>query len=281
MAMTSHKVTLIPLAGTVAAATFAAAAAALAQTRPAAAPQAAPAPIDANKRAPAAAATKPIPLKARGSGEEEEIQPRSRQDAQRPDKAGGKPLTPQGPLHAKPSATTPLNAGGATPPHPKEAIKQRPSPHSENCAPSAGCRRALLAPCRRRQPDGPARPVARRGCGGRRLRQAPTTRRTPMKASPHPIVALVCSAALAAPAAAEPVKPPQGSGAAPAPTRSAITPSQPPTPMRADDVKAVQPRALPPAPPSPRKPDQNKRPEASGQTSAPAGPPPKAADGKR
>lgn len=99
-----------------------------------------------------------------------------------------------------------------------------------------------------------------------------------MKSTRHLTATLVCGAAAATAAAAEPVKPPQGSSAAPAPTRSAVTPSPRPAPMRADGVMAVQPGTLPPAP---KKPDQNKRPETSGQTSAPASPRPKAADGKR
>lgn len=71
-----------------------------------------------------AAPAKPAPnVKARGSGEEEEIQPRSRQDVQRPDKSDGKPLMPSGLLTAKPGAKTVPPAGRALPPGPKEAIK--------------------------------------------------------------------------------------------------------------------------------------------------------------
>ncbi len=93
--------------------------------------------------------------------------------------------------------------------------------------------------------------------------------------------ASLAAAALPAVATAEPSKPPPGSSAAPAPTRSIVTPSQRPAPMQVDGSKTLQPRALPPAPPSPRKPDPNSGSETTGQAATPASPPPKAADGKR
>lgn len=97
------------------------------------------------------------------------------------------------------------------------------------------------------------------------------------------IVAALCSALCAAAMAAEPAKPPPGTSAVPAPTRSVATPAPlpPAMPTQAGGAARVQTRALPPAPASAPKPDPNKRVEPATTTTPAASPPPKAADGKR
>jgi len=115
---------------------------------------------------------------------------------------------------------------------------------------------------------------------------AATARGVRKGAAKRPLVLSILAAGLfciAATAAGEPVKPPPASNNAPAPTRSAATPSASPplAPMQADGTQSVQKRALSPAPPPAPKPDQNRRADTSPPKTEPANHPPKASEGKR
>jgi hypothetical protein len=119
-----------------AAAVTLACAAAYAQTQPLpSTPKASPT-TDAYKAAaapvtPKTATATPAPdLKASGSGKDDELKPRSRQDVQRPDKSGGRPLMPQGPLALPGAGGKPMTPqgplaqpGAATPPSPTGGFK--------------------------------------------------------------------------------------------------------------------------------------------------------------